>query len=128
MRRLTAREKSAYDVLDPVLADGVRIIEVPFLAPGAAGMTIGRLVFVRHDGDLSGARPLLVHELVHVRQFAEQGRTRFLIRYLRDYLVNLVRLRNHKAAYRAIPAEVEARAETVAWRRRHDDAPPATAT
>lgn len=62
-----------------------------------------------------GNQKLLAHELVHVRQFGEQGRLRFLATYGAAYLVNLVRLRRHRAAYLAIPAEAEARAETAAW-------------
>jgi hypothetical protein len=81
--------------------------------PGAHGMTLGRhVLLVRgHEGN----QKLLAHELVHVRQFAEQGRLRFLASYLAAYLVNLVRLRRHRAAYLAIPAEEEARAEAAAW-------------
>ncbi len=57
----------------------------------------------------------MAHELVHVRQFAEQGRTRFLVSYLRGYFSGLSRLRSHREAYLAIPAEVQARSETLAW-------------
>lgn len=117
MRRLEGPELANYD-LDPALADRVRIVRVPFLAPGSSGMTIGRYVFLTTDVDRSGGRELLAHELVHVRQYAETGLARFLLRYLRDYFRGLVRLRNHRQAYLAIPTEVEARAEARAWRTR----------
>ena len=94
----------------------MRIQTVPFLA-GSSGMTIGRFVLLRSDHDRSGERELLAHELVHVRQYAEAGLVRFLWHYLRDYLVGLLSLRKHNAAYLAIPAEAEARAETAAWKR-----------
>ena len=118
MRRLEESELNAYDLIDRSLAERVRIVKVPFLAPGAGGMTIGTFVFLRSDVDRSGGRELLAHELVHVRQFHELGAVRFLFRYLRDYLVRLRRLRRHRAAYLSIPTEVEARAEAAAWKAR----------
>ena len=63
-------------------------------------------------------RAILAHELVHVRQYAEAGFVVFLTRYLRDYVRGLIRLRNHRRAYLAIPSEVEARAEARAWKQR----------
>ncbi len=104
-----------YDHIDDDLLATVRVVRVPALAPGSNGMTLGRHVFLVDDSDRSGRHPLLAHELVHVRQFAQQGRTRFLIRYGRDYLLALRRLRRHRAAYLAIPTEVEARREADAW-------------
>jgi hypothetical protein len=117
VRRLEGPELEHYD-LDPTLARRVRIVRVPFLAPGSAGMTIGRVVFLTSDVDRSGTRELLAHELVHVRQYADAGLVPFLARYLRDYMRGLVRLRSHRQAYLAIPAEVDARAEARAWKRR----------
>ncbi|MEQ8842832.1 MAG: DUF4157 domain-containing protein [Acidimicrobiales bacterium] len=115
MRKLEGPELAAYDLIDFSLAERVRIIRVPALAPGSSGMTIGRFVFLTTDVDRSGGRTLLAHELVHVRQYAEVGVARFLLRYFRDYVVELRRLRNHRRAYLAIPAEVDARAEAAAW-------------
>ena len=117
MRSLTPAELDAYGVLDRELASRVRIIKVPFLAPGASGMTLGRFIFLTSDDDRSGRRELVAHELVHVRQFAETGTIRFLWRYLIDYFGELRSLRKHRAAYLAIPAEKSARAEAAAWRR-----------
>jgi hypothetical protein len=76
-------------------------------------LTIGRHVRLRR-GREDDAK-LIAHELVHVRQYADRGVVRFLARYLRDYAVNLARLRSHRKAYLAIPAEVEARAEADRW-------------
>lgn len=116
MRRLEAAELDAYDVVDRALAERVRIVRVPILPPGASGMTVGRFILLRSDVDRSGTRQLIAHELVHVRQFAEQGMLRFLATYLRDYLRQLRVHRRHRAAYLAIPAEVEARAEADTWK------------
>ena len=120
MRRLEGPELDSYD-LDRALAERVRIIRVPFLAPGSSGMTIGRFVLLTSDVDRSGGRELLAHELVHVRQYADAGLIPFLARYLRDYVRGLVRLRSHRQAYLAIPTEVEARREAAQWKRRRAD-------
>ncbi len=116
-RTLSRREVEAFDHLPRAVAARARLHRVRRLPPGAHGMTLGRHVYlVRGHED----RPvLLAHELVHVRQFAEAGRVRFLARYLTAYLGNLARLRNHRQAYLAIPAEVEARAGAEAWRAAH---------
>ena len=48
----------------------------------------------------------------------------FLRRYVRDYLGQLRIHRRHRAAYLAIPAEVEARSEAAAWAARRRDRHP----
>jgi hypothetical protein len=53
---------------------------------------------------------LLVHELIHVRQWGELGVIRFIWRYLTAYISGRMRGRDHRSAYLAIPLEVEARA------------------
>ena len=60
---------------------------------------------------------LLVHELTHVRQWRERGPVGFLVRYWGDYLRGRLRGETHRAAYEAIPAEVEARATARGFRR-----------
>lgn len=119
MRRLEGPELLGYDLIDPALAERVRIFRVPILPPGASGMTIGRFIFLRSDVNRDGTRELLAHEMVHVRQYAEQGLVGFLARYLRDYLRGLWTHRHHRAAYLAIPAEVEARDEARRWKLLH---------
>jgi Domain of unknown function (DUF4157) len=118
VRALLDVELGAYDLIERDLAERVRIVKVPFLAPGASGMTIGRFVFLQSDVDRTGGRELLAHELVHVRQYAEVGVARFLARYVLDYLRLLRTHRAHRAAYLAIPTEVQARAEAAAWKQR----------
>jgi hypothetical protein len=115
VRRLTPTELDAYDVLPRALAHRVRIQRMPFLAPGANGMTIGRFVFLRNDGLFDGSRKIIAHELVHVRQYYELGFVRFLAHYLRDYVRALWRLKRHRAAYLAIPFEQHAYAEADEW-------------
>lgn len=119
MRRLEGPELEAYDLIEPELANRVRVVRVPILPPGTAGMTIGRFVLLTSDVDRDGTRELLAHELVHVRQYAEQGVVGFLARYVRDYLRGLRIHRRHRAAYLAIPAEVEARDEADRWKLGH---------
>jgi hypothetical protein len=123
VRRLTAAEIDAYDVLPRALATRVRIQRMPFLAPGSNGMTIGRFVLLRNDGVYDGSRKIIAHELVHVRQYYELGLVRFLARYLWNYACGLVRLKRHRAAYLAIPFESQAYAEADEWlvRRQADD-------
>ncbi|MCY4665035.1 MAG: DUF4157 domain-containing protein [Acidimicrobiaceae bacterium] len=118
MRRLTPREIASYDSVSPEHARRARVQRVPLLAPGIHGMTVGRLILVLRDDDRSGRRTLLAHELVHVEQYAELGAARFLQRYLREYVVNLWRLRSHRKAYEAITLEAEARAAAERWRPR----------
>ncbi|MGH9178729.1 MAG: eCIS core domain-containing protein [Acidimicrobiales bacterium] len=123
MRRLTPVELGSYDHVPPEVAARALVQRVPVLPPGSDGMTLGRLVLVKRDGmaDRTGRRRLLAHELVHVRQFAEKGRARFLARYLSDYVRNLARLHRHREAYLAIPYEVEARAGADDWQRARDE-------
>lgn len=93
--------------LEWVDLDASRVVPVRRLVPGAAAMTLDRWVLVRRDR-LEDA-VLLAHELVHVRQWRERGRWRFALRYLADYLRGRARGLSHREAYRAVPAEVEAR-------------------
>jgi hypothetical protein len=86
--------------------DDVWLLIGRLVPPGAAAMTLGRLVLIRPerlDDEL-----LLRHELVHVRQWRELGVPRFLWRYLSSYLVWRLRGYSHWAAYRRIPLEIEA--------------------
>lgn len=87
--------------------DRARIVPVPFLQPGVSAMTLGRFILVRRTAldDLA----LLHHELVHVRQWREQGIVGFLRAYLTAYFQGRLAGLGHWDAYRAIPQEVEAR-------------------
>lgn len=76
-----------------------------------AAMTVMNRVFV-HPRLLTGSDPefgpLLIHELVHVRQWTEAGPVRFLARYVTDYLRARLSGCDHDTAYRRIRYEVEA--------------------
>lgn len=48
------------------------------------------------------------HEMVHQRQMDEVGVLMFYLIYLKDYLKNLIKHRNHWDAYYSIPFEREA--------------------
>ena len=82
--------------------------------PGAAAITVGRLVSVRRRS--AGNTHLLAHEAEHVRQYAERGLVGFLVRYLADYLALRAAGWPHWSAYRRLPLEVEAE-----WRARRPD-------
>ncbi len=123
VRRLSPAEVEAYDVVPQWVAERAVVIRVPVLPPGALGMTTGRFVLLKRDEPTDGSSTLIAHELVHVRQFAQQGRLLFGARYFSAYLRHLVRLRSHRQAYLAIPAEVEAYASARRWATRHSGDP-----
>jgi hypothetical protein len=72
-------------------------------------ITLNRRIFIsasRFDAVVAGQDPvLLVHELIHVGQWADYGAFFFILRYVSEYL----RLRmlgvSHDAAYRGISFE-----------------------
>lgn len=77
----------------------------------ASGITLGRHVYIRDDiASAQGALPLslVVHEVVHVAQYIEEGHIGFLTRYLRDYAKNLKSGMPDYEAYMNIPHELEA--------------------
>lgn len=80
---------------------------------GIRGVTLWKLVLADPEimsGDRERLARLVVHELVHVRQFTQLGYPRFMTRYLREYLAGRLGGQDHRQAYLAISAEVEARA------------------
>lgn len=107
LRRLSDDELGRHPHVPEVDRRRARILVVPWLVPGAAAMTIGRLVLVRRGWEED--RPLLAHELVHVRQWRELGIVGFLRPYLGAYFGGRGRGLGHQAAYHAIPLEAEAR-------------------
>lgn len=117
-RPLNDVELDAYDVLPRELARTVRVHRIRGLPGGYAGMTVGRHVLVARDVEPDGSSPLLAHELVHVRQWADQGPVGFSARYLASFGRGLAAHRRWNPAYRDIEAEREARRETTDWLRR----------
>jgi hypothetical protein len=106
-RRLDAREREQFTHVPARDLDRARLVRVPVLTPGIAGMTLGRWVLLRRGHALD--RDLIAHELVHVRQWRELGAVRFLVRYFGAYARGRWRGLRHHAAYEAIPLEAEAR-------------------
>lgn len=83
--------------------------------PGIRGVTQWRWVFVDPDllrGPVDRLARTVIHELVHVRQFAERGYLRFMLGYLSAYLRSRFGGTDHRQAYMDNPAEVEAREVT----------------
>ena len=75
-----------------------------------AAMALPRAIYVRPDRLADPALgPLLVHELVHIRQWRSLGVVGFLIRYIREYHAGRRQGMNHWQAYQHISLEVEAR-------------------
>lgn len=87
-------------------ADEVRIVELPFVKPGSDAVTTGRIIFIQSDK--SDDADLLVHELVHVCQWEDQGIS-FLWDYTSEYTENLVELGDLEEAYIELSFEEEAR-------------------
>lgn len=81
-------------------------------------MTLGYTILLAKPVDEQGNSPLLAHELVHVRQWADQGRIGFTGRYVGSFVTGLRLHRSWKRAYLGIEAETEARRETSEWLRR----------
>ena len=96
-----------FPLVPPADVARARIVDVPFLTPGVAAMTLGPLILLRRDH--ADDQALLAHELVHVRQWRELGVARFLWRYLGAYARGRAAGLGHQRAYEAIPLEVEAR-------------------
>lgn len=103
--------------IHPITPDLVTVVSAPPLmrrvwGSGTGAMTLGSRIFVDPQVLERGGRELtalLMHEMVHARQWQEMGSLRFLTSYLRQYLVARVTGATHRDAYLAIGAEVEAR-------------------
>jgi hypothetical protein len=117
-RPLNEIELEAYDMIPPELGRRVRVHRIPAIPGGYAGMTLGHHILLARDVEPDGTSTLLAHELVHVRQWSEQGLLGFSSRYLASFGRNLGRHRRWQPAYRDVDAEHEARRETTDWLRR----------
>lgn len=118
VRRLTPPEIEAYDLIPQDIAERVLLVRVPLLPGPYSGMTLGPLVLLAKTIRPDSPHPLLAHELVHVRQFHEMGLPLFTWRYNRAFVKGLLQFRSWNKAYRAIPAEQEARSLAADWQRR----------
>lgn len=82
---------------------------------GIRGVTHGKFVFVDPalmKGDRDRLARLVIHELVHVRQYLATGYLRYVLLYLKDYWTGRVGGKDPRQAYLDIAYEREAREVT----------------
>jgi len=104
-------------LIHPVRPEQVTLHAAPYLmrsvwAKGITAMTLGNSVYVDPAVLAGPSRKLgllVIHELVHVRQWRKGGVAPFLGSYLKDYFKGRSRRLGHREAYRDIALEVEAR-------------------
>jgi len=100
----------------PVNLDRVQVLPIPglflkFWPENVAAMTLGSRIFMKPSrlfGDPAGIKYLIIHELVHVRQWSEYGVFGFLRRYLGEYIRGRMQGLGHNTAYERNRLEVEA--------------------
>lgn len=88
-----------------------RLLRV-FWRSGIKGVTHWRWVFVEPEllrGDRDRLARLVIHELVHVRQYVEAGYLGFTVRYVSEYWMGRLAGKEPRQAYLDIGAEREAR-------------------
>lgn len=113
---LKGRDSAALRVrLLPILPEQVSVrslpARVPLLPRWVAAITLPWCIYVRRDvlaGEPDRVARLIVHELVHARQWRTHGPFGFLRRYLADYLRGRMRRLSHREAYLHIRLEAEA--------------------
>lgn len=81
-----------------------RLFVLPLLKRYNA-IVLGRNCFIK--GEIY-SEELIEHELIHQEQMNRVGVFSFYMIYLKDYLWNLMRFRDHDKAYEEIPFEKEA--------------------
>lgn len=82
---------------------------------GIKGVTHGTFVFVDPElmrGDPDRLARLVIHELIHVRQYSALGYPRFVTGYLKEYWMGRVGGKSPRDAYLDISHEREARVMT----------------
>lgn len=99
----------------PVLPEQVPVrflpARVPLLPRWVAAITLPWCIYIRIDllaGEPDRLARLIVHELVHARQWKTLGSFGFLRRYLTDYLRGRMRRLSHREAYMRVCLEAEA--------------------
>ncbi len=106
-----------FDRIRPVVPDDVTVYPAPISMRrvwnrDTGAMTIGNRIFVRPDllqNPGPALEDLMVHELVHVRQWRNRRMVGFLGSYVRQYLMARFWGARHHIAYMSIDSEVEAR-------------------
>lgn len=72
-----------------------------------AGMALYPFIVVNHKNAVND-KMLIHHELIHIKQQQEMLVIFFYIAYLFNYIINLIKYRNHYRAYKSIVFEREA--------------------
>lgn len=120
-RRLNQTEIDAYDIISQALARRVIVVSIPFIPGGYSGITLGNVIALTGQEPQDGTSALLAHELVHVGQWFELGRSRFVRFYLGQFARGLMKLRSWNQAYLSIDLEIQARSGASDWWRRSDE-------
>ena len=79
-----------------------------FIMKGYTAACVWPFIFIRSDIDISKRKDILNHELIHARQQKEMLWIFFFIWYAIEYLIKLIRYRDHYKAYRSLSHEKEA--------------------
>lgn len=86
---------------------GTRVIETRLMPDNSiAAITLFGLVFTRDRRYID--RQMMTHELIHCQQQLECLYLPFIVLYLMEWLINLIRYRNRAQAYHEISFEREA--------------------
>lgn len=96
--RLLVREARPW--FERLVLRGVEAIALPYV------VYVRPRTYTRSRAEIAR---LVIHEVIHVNQWREEGYLRFAGRYVADYLRGRVRGLSHGDAYRAIGYEAEAR-------------------
>lgn len=84
------------------------LFKLPILKEYEA-IVLGTFCFFKEDKNNSiEQKSIIVHELVHQEQMKKFGLFGFYLIYIHDYLINLIKYKNHEKAYYNIPFEMEA--------------------
>ena len=81
-----------------------KLFKLPFLRHYDA-IVIGRYGLFK---DKHPCNSLISHEMTHQKQMDKHGILTFYLIYVKDYIINLIKYRNHWEAYYNIPFEIEA--------------------
>ena len=100
--RATKEDKT----MEPIIITGSRIPSLLSIFIEIRAITIGPWVFCR---EASPSATLIAHESIHVRQWFELALVGFVPLYVMSWLFCLLKYRDPRVAYLAIPFEQEAR-------------------
>jgi len=79
-----------------------------FIMKGYTAVCLWPFIFIRPETDISERKDIINHEMIHARQQLEMLWLFFFLWYAIEYLIKLIRYRDHYKAYRSISFEKEA--------------------